>query len=202
MNVKNIVIIVVGVIAAIIVLKPSDYEIKNASPTGTNIVCFGDSLTYGIGASNGMDYPTQLSKMIGRPIINLGVSGDTTEMALDRIDEVLEWDPKIVMLTLGGNDLKNRISKDTAFRNLRTIIQTFQSRGALVVVGGLDIPFFGRGFDDAYEELVRDTGCVFVPNVLEDLFGDNAMMSDPIHPNSQGYSVMAGYFYDAVKNYL
>jgi hypothetical protein len=35
--------------------------IKNPRPAGENIVCFGDSLTYGTGASQGMDYPTQLS---------------------------------------------------------------------------------------------------------------------------------------------
>ena len=31
------------------------------------IICFGDSLTFGTGASKGMDYPSQLAKMIGRP---------------------------------------------------------------------------------------------------------------------------------------
>ena len=46
------------------------------------IVCFGDSLTYGTGAQPGADYPSQLSSMIGKPVINAGVPGDTTARAL------------------------------------------------------------------------------------------------------------------------
>ena len=53
---------------------------------GEKIICFGDSLTYGTGASRGMDYPSQLSKMISRPVINAGVSGDTTARALQRLE--------------------------------------------------------------------------------------------------------------------
>ena len=60
--------------------------IKNPRPAGENIVCFGDSLTYGTGASQGMDYPTQLSRLIGRPVINAGIPGDTTATALARLE--------------------------------------------------------------------------------------------------------------------
>ncbi|CAB5125545.1 Acyl-CoA thioesterase I [Olavius algarvensis associated proteobacterium Delta 3] len=175
---------------------------KQFKPIGETIVCFGDSLTYGTGATPGMDYPTQLAGMIGLPVINAGVPGDTTTSALARVDRVLAQKPRIVLLTLGGNDLKNRVSKQTAFDNLKTIIETFQATGALVVIGGIDIPFYGRGFGKAYRELAKQTGAILVPNVFEDVMGHRDLMSDPIHPNGKGYKIMARHFHEAIKPYL
>lgn len=183
-------------------LSSSGHDIRNTKPTGKTIVCFGDSLTHGTGAGKGMDYPTQLAGLIGRPVINLGVPGDTTTGALARINTVLDKEPRMVLLTLGGNDLKNRVPKETAFRNLERIIQMIQDRGALVVVGGIDIPFYGRGFGTAYEELAVKTGAVLIPNVYADIMGRSSLMSDPIHPNSAGYTILAGHFYEAIKPYL
>ncbi|MBN1843812.1 MAG: hypothetical protein JW883_16220 [Deltaproteobacteria bacterium] len=63
-------------------------NIQNTNPSGENIICFGDSLTYGTGATGGMDYPSQLSSMISEPIINAGVPGDTTASALARLASI------------------------------------------------------------------------------------------------------------------
>ena len=177
--------------------------VKNARPAGENIICFGDSLTYGTGASQGMDYPSQLSRRIGRPVINAGIPGDTTDTALARLErDVLDRSPRIVLITLGGNDLKNRQDRDRAFRNLKTIITAIQGRGALVIVGGLDVPIWGRGFQERYRKVCEETGAVLVPDILKGLLGNSDRMSDAIHPNDAGYGIMAGYFYEAMKPYL
>lgn len=204
MHMKSIYIIFGCILAAIIIyfLIPSSYEIRNASLDSDTIVCFGDSLTHGTGAKKGMDYPSQLSGLIGREIINAGVPGDTTATALSRIDNILEKNPGIVLLTLGGNDLKNRVNKNTAFKNLEILINKLQDNGALVVLGGIDVPVWGRGFGDFYQELAEKTGSVLVPNVFEGIIGKRGLMSDPIHPNSEGYTIMANHFYEAMKPYL
>jgi lysophospholipase L1-like esterase len=177
--------------------------VKNPRPAGENIICFGDSLTYGTGASPGMDYPSQLSRLIGRPVINVGMPGETTHSALTRLErDVLERSPRIVLVTLGGNDLKNRQDRDQAFRNLKAIITSIQARGALVIVGGLDVPVWGRGFQEQYRKVSEETGAVLVPDVLKDLLGNPERMSDAIHPNDTGYGIMAGYFHEAIKPYL
>jgi lysophospholipase L1-like esterase len=177
--------------------------VKNPRPAGETIICFGDSLTYGTGASQGMDYPSQLSRRIGRPVINAGIPGDTTSTALARLErDVLERSPRIVLITLGGNDLKNRQDRDQAFRNIRTIITSIQARGALVIVGGLDVPVWGRGFQEQYRKVSEGTGAVLVPDVLKGLLGNPERMSDAIHPNDKGYGIMAGYFHEAIKPYL
>ena len=184
------------------VLAPSP-EIRNANPSGQNIIAFGDSLTFGTGASDGMDYPRQLSRMISMPVINAGIPGDTTASALRRLqDDVLSQSPRIVLITLGGNDLKNGISKEHAFGNLKVIVEAIQGQGALVVLAGVHIPFLGRGFKGAYEQLSKEAGAVLIPNVFEGIMGDRSLMSDAIHPNDDGYAIMAEKFYKAVKPYL
>ena len=174
-----------------------------ARPAGETIVCFGDSLTSGQGASPGMDYPAQLSRMIGRPVINAGRPGDTTESAGRRLErDVLSKSPGIVLITLGGNDLMRRVDRAQAFGNLGAIVRAIRARGAVVILGGLDVPVWGRGFDQGYRDLAKETGAVLVPDILKGVMGNPALMSDAIHPNDAGYAVVARHFQEAVKPYL
>ena len=171
---------------------------KGSIPYDT-IICFGDSLTYGTGAGPGMDYPSQLSKMIARPVINAGVPGDTTTRALKRLEQdVLSKSPDLVLITLGGNDLKNGIAKDVAFKNLKMFVESIQGQGARVVIGGLKIPLRDRGFGKGYRQLVDRTGAVLITNILEGIMGNRKLMSDPIHPNEDGYKIMAERFLEAM----
>ena len=197
--------ILVGVLLiALVVSACGDKGKSTRQPTaGSQIICFGDSLTAGTGAARGMDYPAQLSRLVGRPVINAGVPGDTTAEGLARLErDVLGRSPRLVLITLGGNDLKNRVSRDVAFGNLRQIVDRIHAAGALAVIGGIDIPFYGRGFDKAYKELAEETGAVLIENILEDIMGNRSLMSDPIHPNDAGYAVMAERFHRAIKPYL
>jgi len=178
-------------------------QVRNSLPTGENIICFGDSLTFGTGAAANMDYPSQLSRMISRPVINAGVPGDTTATAMARLEEeVLTQSPRMVLITLGGNDLKNRISKESAYQNLKNIIISIQNRGALVIVGGISIPLWGRGFGEMYQKVCAETQALLIPNIFAGIIGDKSLMSDPIHPNERGYALMAQKFYQAMKPYL
>lgn len=171
--------------------------------SGDNIICFGDSLTFGTGAARDKSYPARLSEMIGRPVINAGVPGDTTARALLRLErDVLSQSPRIVLITLGGNDLKNGVNKETAFKNLREIVKKIQAKGALVIIGGLNMLFWDRGYEAEYEKLAEDTGAVLVPDILGDIMGHQELMSDRIHPNSAGYEIMAKKFYQPITPYL
>ncbi|ABK17214.1 arylesterase [Syntrophobacter fumaroxidans] len=203
---KAVVVVVIGLLGLLgyrLLASSPGPTIRNDRPNGENIICFGDSLTYGTGAPKGKDYPTRLSRMISGPVMNKGVPGDTTARALDRLDkDVLSQSPRIVLITLGGNDLKNGISKDIAFRNLRVIIESIQDMGALVIVGGIDVPVWGRGFEDGYRQTCRETGAVLVPNIFEGIFGNRQLMSDAIHPNGEGYELIAEKFHQALKPYL
>ena len=170
---------------------------------GDNIICFGDSLTFGTGARRHLSYPAQLADMIGQPVINAGLPGDTTARALQRLErDVLTKSPRMVLITLGGNDLKNGIDKDVAFKNLKKIVAAIQAEGALVVIGGLKLTFWDRGYEQEYERLADTTGAILIPNILGGLMGNRELMHDTIHPNGAGYKVMAQKFHGAIEPYL
>lgn len=170
---------------------------------GDNIICFGDSLTFGTGAPRDKSYPAQLAEMIGQPVINSGIPGDTTDRALRRLErDVLSKSPRIVLITLGGNDLKNGVNKKTAFKNLKDIVDTIQASGALVVFGGIRLLFWDRGYEEEYEKLAAETGALLVPDILGGLMGHEELMHDTIHPNGAGYKIMAQKFYTRIEPYL
>jgi acyl-CoA thioesterase-1 len=177
--------------------------VQDVRLSGENIICFGDSLTSGFGAAPGMDYPSQLSRLIGKPLINAGRPGETTTSALARLDrDVLSRSPRIVLITLGGNDLMRGADRPQAFRNLKTIVTSIQAQGALVIIGGVEAPIWGRGFEEGYRQVSKETGAVLIPDILKGIMGNPKLMHDAIHPNDSGYAVIAQYFYEAVKPYL
>ena len=80
------------------------------------IVAFGDSLVEGIGASSANDWVSLLSHRYAVPIMNQGKKEDTTRSAQARLEhDVLQHDPLLVILLLGGNDIILRIPKKETF---------------------------------------------------------------------------------------
>jgi Lysophospholipase L1 and related esterases len=47
------------------------------------------------------------------------------------------------------------------------------------------------GFNSMYKELQREHDTAFVPDVLRGILGRRNIMSDPIHPNDEGYAKMS-----------
>ena len=188
--------IIVSAVSAVLIawlLWPSRYErVKNLASPGSNIISFGDSLTAGYGASSGEDYPTQLSQRIRVPVINAGVSGDTTESALARIDNaVLAASPRIVIVGLGGNDYLRGVNIATTEANLRTIIKKIHDRGAMVVLLGFTFPSLTADYGSMYERVADDEECLLVEGVMKGILRDRSLKSDEIHPNARGYALMA-----------
>lgn len=64
-------------------------------------------------------------------ILNRGVAGETSSGVLERMEEVIERQPKIVFLMIGTNDLTHGIPIDTVVANICRIIRWL--RGASVV---------------------------------------------------------------------
>jgi acyl-CoA thioesterase-1 len=182
-----------AVIVAAWLLWPSRYErVTNLASPGSSIISFGDSLTAGYGAGAGEDYPTALSRRLRLPIINAGVSGDTTQSALARIDiAVLATRPRVVIVGLGGNDYLGGVAIATTESNLRAIIRKIQGSGAMVVLLGFSFPSLTADYASMYERVADDEGCLLVDGVLKGILTDRSLKSDEIHPNARGYALMA-----------
>lgn len=190
-NRKSVVIAAVLLLAIAWLLWPARAPI-NLDSRGSNVIAFGDSLTSGYGASPGEDYPSHLSSLLDMPVINAGVSGDTTDGALARVEsDVLANDPRIVIVGLGGNDFLRGVGIASTEANLRAIVKEIQRGGAMVVLLGFRFPSLGASYEAMYERVAEEEGCLFVPDVLDDILIDPALKSDQIHPNGRGYKLIA-----------
>jgi len=195
MQKKSAVVIPIAALLLILIVVawPSPYaKVRNLDSRGANVIAFGDSLTAGYGAQPGEDYPSRLSALVGVPVINAGVSGDTTQSALARIDgDVLSKDPRIVIVGLGGNDFLNSIPIAATETNLRTIAQKIEGAGAMVVLLGFRFPSFNADYEAMYERVAKDEHCLLVPRITRNILNDPTLKSDAIHPNARGYQLMA-----------
>jgi acyl-CoA thioesterase-1 len=167
-------------------------NVRNLDSRGSNVIAFGDSLTAGYGANAGEDYPSRVSVATGIAIINAGVSGDTTEMALARIDkDVLSRDPRILIVGLGGNDYLQSVPIATTETNLRSVIDKIESAGAAVILLGFRFPSLNADYEAMYQRVAKDERCLFVANVLSGILTHPDLKSDEVHPNARGYQLMA-----------
>ncbi|HEY1171990.1 MAG TPA: GDSL-type esterase/lipase family protein [Verrucomicrobiae bacterium] len=167
-------------------------EHRNYPPTATgDWIAFGDSLTYGYGASRGKDYPTLLAQKLGVRIENQGISGQTTGQAMGRVDAAARKAPRVVLLCLGGNDGLQKIPRETMFKNLSDIISAFHAEGSFVVLIGVRSATLRDKNEEGFEELAERKRVLYISDILEGLFTDPRYMSDQIHPNDKGYEMIA-----------
>ena len=177
------------------------------------IVAFGDSLTAGQRVGRSETYPAFLQREfdkrgMGFRVINEGISGDTTAVALSRIDVAIAHQPKWVILALGANDGLRGLPLDAMERNLREIIGQFGQAGARVVVAGMKLPRnygpdYVRDFDGVYPRLAEELDLPLIPFLLENV----AMVpelnnADGIHPNAKGNEIIARQVATAFEDFL
>lgn len=154
-------------------------------------VAFGDSLTQGVGANEGGDYPNQLGQRLRLKIRNLGVAGHTTDDGLARVEQATQLQPRVVLLCLGGNDTLRGQSADRMFANLGTIIDRFHQSGAFVVLLGVRSAGLTDKHAKRFEQLAKEKRVLLVPNILDGVLFSPSLMSDQIHPNDAGYAKIA-----------
>lgn len=166
-------------------------QLKPLSP-GDVIVAFGDSLTYGTGASVETAYPAMLEKMTGIKVVNEGVPGEETADGLKRIGSVLDKDhPRLVILCLGGNDQLRKRPLEQIKTNLKNIIQLIHNSGADVILIASPIISWNLSVPDLYAELGDEMNIPVDTTTLATLLRQPEMKSDYIHFNAAGYKAMA-----------
>lgn len=157
------------------------------------VVAFGDSLTVGYGVNPpGKNYVTYLSEYTEIPIVNAGKSGDTTSDALVRMkDDVLSYNPDVVLVLLGGNDFLEGYSEEVVLANLRTIIKNLKKSDAKVILIGGSKQIVPK-YEKVFEKLVFENGIDgYVPDILGGIIFRKDLLYDDIHPNTHGHEIIA-----------
>ena len=166
------------------------------------IVCFGDSLTAGFGLDPGRSYPDLLQRELDRKgyryrVVNMGVSGDTTQDGLARLSMVLAEHPQVVVLEFGANDGLRGQPVSVAEQNQARIIEALQKAAARVVLAGITLPpnygpeYLNR-FNAMYPELAKRYRLALIPFLLADVAArPNLMQRDGLHPNAEGTRLVA-----------
>ncbi|MGC8759594.1 MAG: arylesterase [Bryobacteraceae bacterium] len=168
-----------------------------ATDTRPVIAAFGDSLTAGYGVEPGESYPDHLQRLLDERgyryrVVNLGISGDTTDGGVARLQDALLLKPKIVILELGANDGLRGLPLERTRANLDLMINAFQGAGAKVVLAGMTLPrnygaAYVRDFERIFRDLARQRRTVLIPFFLEGVAMQPGLMQpDALHPNAAG----------------
>jgi len=192
------------------------------------MVCLGDSITEGFGASQPSapdktkSWPAFLQNKVKITVKNAGISGDTAADGLARVDkDVLSKNPQIVIILLGGNDfLRQRPASETK-NDLQAIINRVKKEERKVYLASfIGDSAWEAGYLQSFPSLVTSSVMALLADykkMYSDLRSENAdigvisniwkdigkdQMSDPIHPNAAGYSKMAENIFAGIQPYL
>ena len=156
------------------------------------ILAFGDSLTYGTGAKPNKSYPAQLERLIQRKVINAGIGGEISKKGLRRLPALLNThQPDLVILCHGANDILRKMDLANTKNNLQKMIDLIKQSEAQVVL--LAVPELSLFLSPApfYEELAMENKIPLLNDTLSGILLKPALKSDQIHPNADGYLIMA-----------
>jgi acyl-CoA thioesterase-1 len=168
------------------------------------VLCFGTSLTAGLGLDPEDAYPALLQHRIdsvGLPfrVVNAGVSGETSAAGLRRIDWLLAQPVAVLVLELGANDALRGLDLSAARANLQAIIDKTRARhpGVRLVIAGMEAPpnlgaQYTSEFRALFADLARANDAALIPFLLADVGGVAALnQPDGLHPNPAGAQLVA-----------
>jgi acyl-CoA thioesterase I len=158
---------------------------------GRTIVFLGNSITHGHRLPASVAFPHRLGQALGIPVINAGISGDTTEGGLARLDhDVLVHRPRLVVVELGVNDLFGRWPQDRTVENLREITRRIRAQGPAVILLHTAVPgVAGDGYRRDLRKIAQKEDATLVEDFLDGVVP--AHTYDGLHPDEQGQAMIA-----------
>ena len=175
------------------------------------VVCLGDSLTYGARDRYGRSYPAEMGKILtektGEFYIchNYGINGETSSDLLRRSWHILKSNPgaKLMCLMIGTNDTKKPTPVSIYRDNLRQIILSSRANGYTTIVGTLPelrfSPYYqkNRNYIELYNleilKLSKELG--FITCSMED---PGEHLIDGVRFTHEGYNEVARRFSEAI----
>ena len=184
----------------------ANLRLGQPGPRENRVVFLGDSITDG--------WPLN-QYFPGKPYINRGISGQITGQMLGRMKaDVLDLKARVVVVLGGTNDLARGVKLSVIQNNLAMIATLAQAHGVKPVMASiLPISDYHKSKDPDYERsrhrppdrirqlnqwarrMCADRGFVYLDyhSKLADAIGQlkAALSSDGLHPDSEGYKLMA-----------
>ena len=191
------------------------------------IVCLGDSHTYALGVGRPFIWTNLAQKQLGVPVINKGISGDTSGGMLSRFQrDVLDEKPNIVFFMGGTNDFIVGCSAGVVRANMMSLIhQAYFHR----IIPWIGIPFcldiehlrqdwasfsdFGKVKSEleAYRVWLKKCCYTFGARYIDfyeeyskrmELSGMLHYFSDGIHPVKEGQKIICDIFCESVQYFI
>lgn len=196
------------ILFAVIVLTAACSKLKEeAIPPGSVVLALGDSLTEGAGVTREEAWPNLLAGMTGWIMINGGVSGDTSEGALQRLPSLLEQHaPVLVLVAVGGNDMLRRLPQQQTSANLEKIITLIRTHGAKPVLLATPQPSIaGAVFQhlaaaDFYRQVAAAQKVPLIKSAIADVLSKPQLKVDPLHPNAGGHALLSEKIFEELKS--
>ena len=181
------------------------------SGADATIVCFGDSITAGYAVRRG--FPSFLLESLRQrfpdskiEMINSGISGDTSQDGLSRLDwAVLSYEPDLVTINFGINDCVLVLSLEEFEMNLVEMVRRIRagpdSEILLLSSQPLESPPYDQRVLDYYQTVERvakemnvgfvDVYGAWMKRVRVGMPLDSLILPGLDHPNEAGYRIIA-----------
>lgn len=192
---------------ATLLLATCGKEKELALPPGSRVLALGDSLTAGAGVTPDEAWPNLLAQRTGWLVINGGISGDTSNDALQRLPALLdEHRPELVLVALGGNDMLRHLPREKPIANLGRILALIRSHGAKPVLLATPQPSVAGAMlrnlsaADFYRGVADEHGVPLIEDAVAEVLSDPQMKGDPLHPNAEGHRLLAEKLFSALQS--
>ncbi len=184
-------------------VRRSLFETLETTSVSSPTVFLGDSLTE----------LCEWDELFDAPVLNRGISSDSTVDVLDRLDAVLALHPKAIYLMIGSNDALQRASVVDTLQRYQQILQRIRQASPTtriymqsvlpVLSTGSNIQSLGEHRGQKLNESIRemnqaisgyaDNTSVFYINIHDDLLENNELARrytvDGVHLSGAGYNV-------------
>jgi acyl-CoA thioesterase I len=177
------------------------------------LVVLGDSLSAGFELPSNDAYPAQLeaalvAQGLAITVENAGVSGDTSNGGLERLDWSVSDGVNGVILELGANDALRGIDPAITRKTLDEIITRLKARNIAVFLIGMVAPpnngaAYGEAFNAIYPDLARQHALPLYPFFLDGVMGKpDLQLADRMHPNRDGVKAMVQRTLPILKDWI
>jgi acyl-CoA thioesterase-1 len=135
-------------------------------------------------------------------VMNFGVAGEVSQAGLQRLPDLLdEYQPDLLLLCHGGNDLLRKLPVTQLQQNLVAMIRAAQTRDIPVVLVAVPQPsVLYLNSAEIYQAVADETQVPLETGVLAEILSDNALKSDHVHPNAAGYARLAAAIHELLHS--